>query len=44
MPVIDSEHRLVGIVSLGAGAVEMRDERLAGEVLERVSEPAQPDR
>jgi CBS domain-containing protein len=36
--VKDRQQRLVGIVSLGDLAVRTRDERLAGEVLERVSE------
>jgi CBS domain-containing protein len=44
VPVLDHSHRLVGIVSLGDVATEARDDRLSGEVLERVSEPAQPDR
>ncbi len=44
VPILNREHRLVGIVSLGDLAAETRDERLSGEVLERVSEPAEPDR
>jgi CBS domain-containing protein len=42
--VLDRDKRLVGIVSLGDLAVDTGDERKAGEVLERVSEPARPDR
>jgi CBS domain-containing protein len=42
--VLSRDKRLVGIVSLGDLAVETGDEGLTGEVLERVSEPAQPDR
>ena len=38
--VLNSEKRLVGIVSLGDLAVETGDEQLAGETLERVSESA----
>ncbi len=44
VPVLNREHRLVGIVSLGDVATSGRDDRMSGEVLERVSEPAQPDR
>jgi len=42
--VVDRDKRLVGIVSLGDLAVATPDEQLAGEILERVSEPAAPDR
>ena len=44
LPVLNREHRLVGIVSLGDLAVWGRDEQLSGEVLQQVSEPAEPDR
>ena len=44
VPVLDRSKRLVGIVSLGDVATATRDDRLTGEVLERVSEPAEPDR
>ena len=44
LPVLNREHRLVGIVSLGDLAVWTRDEQLSGEVLQQVSEPAEPDR
>ena len=44
LPVLNREDRLVGIVSLGDLAVRTRDEQLSGEVLEQVSEPAQPNR
>jgi CBS domain-containing protein len=40
--VLGRDKRLVGIVSLGDLAVSTHDERLAGETLERVSEPAAP--
>ena len=37
--VIDAEGRLSGIVSLGDIVLQTGDEKLAGETLERVSEP-----
>src|SRR5207248_8749950 len=40
--VLNRDKRLAGIVSLGDLAVETGDEKLAGETLERVSEPASP--
>jgi CBS domain-containing protein len=40
LPVLSRNKRLVGIVSLGDLAVRTQREKLAGEVLERVSEPA----
>jgi CBS domain-containing protein len=42
--VLNRDKRLVGILALGDLAVHTRDERLAGEVVERVSEPAEPRR
>lgn len=42
--VLDRDQQLVGIVSLGDLAVYTTDDRLAGEVTEAVSEPAQPER
>jgi CBS domain-containing protein len=42
--ILNRDKRLVGIVSLGDVAVQTGDDRLSGEVLERVSEPARPDR
>jgi CBS domain-containing protein len=42
--VLDRDQRLVGIVSLGDLAVATRDEQLAGETLEQVSEPTTPRR
>lgn len=38
LPVKDQKQRLVGIVSLGDLAVRNRNDRLSGEVLERISE------
>jgi len=40
LPVMSRDNRLVGIVSLGDLAVRTQKKKLAGEVLERVSEPA----
>jgi CBS domain-containing protein len=42
--VLDRDQRLVGIVSLGDLAVKTGDEKLSGEALEQVSEPATPRR
>ena len=42
--VLNRKKRLVGIVSLGDLAVKAADDRLSGEALERVSEPALPVR
>jgi CBS domain-containing protein len=42
--VVDHEQTPVGIVSLGDLAVKTGQDRLSGEVLERVSEPAAPAR
>jgi len=42
--ILDRDKRLVGIVSLGDLAVETGNDRMSGDVLEKVSEPAQPDR
>jgi CBS domain-containing protein len=39
LPVLNRNHHLVGIISLGDLAVRTGREDLAGEVLERVSEP-----
>jgi len=44
LPVLNRDKRLVGIVSLGDLAVEAHDDKLSGETLERVSEPAQVKR
>lgn len=40
--VLDDDKKLVGIVSLGDIATESHGEGSPGEVLERISEPAQP--
>jgi CBS domain-containing protein len=42
--VLNRAKRLVGIVSLGDLAVDTGDERLAGEALKQISEPAEPER
>jgi CBS domain-containing protein len=44
LPVLDRAKQLVGIVSLGDLAVESGDDRLMGQTLEEISEPAQPER
>jgi CBS domain-containing protein len=44
LPIVDNNHDLVGIISLGDLAVDTGDEELSGRVLERVSTPARPDR
>ncbi len=44
MAILDNEKRLVGIISLGDLAVDGEDKRLAGQVLQEVSEPATPKR
>ena len=44
IPVLNREEQLVGIVSLGDLAVWASDEQVSGEVLEKVSEPSEPDR
>jgi len=44
LPVLNREKRLVGIISLGDLAVRTGREKLAGEVLERVSEPLRASR
>ena len=40
LAVLNRDKRLTGIVSLGDLAVDTGDEQLAGETLERISEPA----
>ena len=42
--VLSEDNQPVGFVSLGDFAVKCRDERLAWEILERISEPACPHR
>ena len=42
LPIVDQDKNLVGIVSLGDLAVDVGDEALSGETLERVSEPSRP--
>ena len=41
LPVLNRDKRLVGILSLGDLAIRTGKEKLAGQVLERVSEPGQ---
>ena len=40
LPVLDRTKRLVGIVSLGDLAINVHDDRMVGEALEKISEPA----
>jgi hypothetical protein len=42
--VLNRDERLVGIVSLGDLAVDAHDNKQAGQVLQAVSEPAEPKR
>jgi CBS domain-containing protein len=42
--ILDRDKKLVGIVSLGDLAIATANERLAGKVLERVSEPVHPEK
>jgi CBS domain-containing protein len=42
LAVLDSDKRLVGIVSLGDLAVRTGDDERSGETLEEISEPAKP--
>jgi CBS domain-containing protein len=44
LPIVDDRHSLVGVVSLGDLAVDVRDDDLSGETLERVSEKSRPAR
>ncbi|MEW6271576.1 MAG: CBS domain-containing protein [Thermodesulfobacteriota bacterium] len=44
LPVLNSQKRLVGIVSLGDLAVGTRDTERVGHTLEEVSAPAEPKR
>jgi CBS domain-containing protein len=44
MPILNRQHELVGIVSLGDLAVDVDDDELTGEVLEEVSQPSRPRR
>ena len=44
MPILNRQHELVGLVSLGDLAVEVADDQLTGEVLEEVSQPSRPQR
>jgi CBS domain-containing protein len=44
LPVLNRQKRLVGIISLGDLAVHTGEEKLAGETVREVSEPAEPNR
>jgi CBS domain-containing protein len=42
LPIVNRDHQLVGIISLGDLAVDVGDEDLTGEALEEISQPAEP--
>jgi CBS domain-containing protein len=44
LPIVDQRHSLVGVVSLGDLAVDLGDDDLSGETLERISEKTQRPR
>ena len=44
LPVMSADKRLVGMLSLGDLAVEGNNDNRSGEVLEKISEPSQPQR
>ena len=44
LPIVDERHTLVGMVSLGDLAVDVADDDLSGDTLERISEKSQPAR
>jgi CBS domain-containing protein len=44
LPIVDERHSLVGVVSLGDLAVDVRDDDMSGETLEQISEPGHPAR
>lgn len=41
--VLDDNKKIAGVVSLGDLAVSCKDEKLAGEVVEKVSQPQKPE-
>lgn len=44
LPILNREHKLVGIVSLADLAVHWGEEKLTEETIREVSEPAEPNR
>jgi CBS domain-containing protein len=44
LPIVNRDHQLVGIVSLGDLAVDVGDKDLTGKALEEISQPAEPNR
>lgn len=44
LPIVDERHSLVGVVSLGDLAVDVRDDDMSGDTLERISEKTQKPR
>ena len=44
LPIVNRGRQLVGIVALGDLALELSNDQKVGQVLEAISEPAQPQR
>ena len=44
LPIVNRDHQLVGIVSLGDLAVDVGDKDLTGKALKEISQPAEPNR
>lgn len=44
IPIVNRQHELVGIISMGDLAVDVNKDKLTGQTLEDVSKPAKPDR
>jgi CBS domain-containing protein len=44
LPIVDERHSLVGVVSLGDLATDVRDDDLSGDTLERISEKTHQSR
>jgi CBS domain-containing protein len=44
LPVVNQNHDLVGIISLGDIAEDVDDKEIPGETLEEISRPSEPDR
>ena len=44
LPILSRDKRLIGIISLGDLAVDTGNDKLAGQTLSEISEPARPNR
>lgn len=44
LPIVDRQHSLVGVVSLGDLAVDFADAEMSGDTLGEISEPSRPSR